>query len=114
MTSAYDPIRRFQRFKTDFRVKIFYQAEGKQRSEVVRSYECSRGGVSVYAPMELPTDCAMEVEFILPGQPDGLKLKANIRNRRGFRYGMEFTGVTKEQAKVLAAFVAHLEETAKR
>jgi len=109
MAAAFDPVRRFRRFKADFRVKMSYTVAGEQRSEVVRSYEFSQGGVSVYSPVQ-PHEEQLELEFTLPGQNEALKLRANIRNRRGFRYGMEFTGVTPQQAEALTAYAQRLEQ----
>lgn len=112
MTPAYEPVRRFRRFKSDFRVKLLFEVDGRKQSEVVRSYEFSQGGVSVYAPVA-PQEGELVLELTLPGKQDALRVKAIIRNRRGFRYGMEFAELTKEQEEVLAAYALRLEKTAK-
>ncbi len=57
---------------------------------VVRSCVMSEGGMSVYAPESLEIGTYVLVEFSLPGSSRELRLRALIRNRCGFRCGMEF------------------------
>jgi hypothetical protein len=51
----------------------------------------SEGGMSVYLPESLEIGTNVLVEFSLPGTSRELWLNALIRNRCGFRFGMEFT-----------------------
>jgi hypothetical protein len=83
-------MRRWQRFKVDVRVKVRRSEEPDTAAVVVRSYVMSEGGMSVYAPESLEIGMHVLVEFSLPGTSRELRLRALIRNRCGFRCGMEF------------------------
>jgi c-di-GMP-binding flagellar brake protein YcgR len=84
------PVRKWKRFKVDIRVRLRRWDEPEEAVTVVRSYELSEGGMSVYASESLEVGTAMQVAFSLPGTERGLRIRAVIKNRRGFRCGMEF------------------------
>lgn len=88
------PVRKWRRFKIDIRVKIRRTEEEESAVSVVRSHVISEGGMSVYATESLEIGTPVEVEFWLPGSSRELRLRALIRNRNGFRCGMEFVELT--------------------
>jgi hypothetical protein len=68
---------------------------------VLRTYELSQGGVSVYASKTLEIGTFMLVELSLPAAEKALHLRAVVRNRRGFRYGLEFVDLAAlEQSEI--------------
>jgi hypothetical protein len=83
------PVRKWQRFKIDIRVKM-WRSEKSDDVVVVRTGVMSEGGMSVYTPESLELGTTVLVEFSLPGTSRELLLPALIRNRCGFRCGMEF------------------------
>lgn len=85
--------RRWKRIKVDIRVRIRRWEEPEEAATVVRTYELSEGGMSVYASETLETGTVLLVEMTLPTAEKGLRLRAMVRNRRGFRCGMEFVGL---------------------
>jgi hypothetical protein len=102
------PVRRFRRYRTDFRVKLHFTADGQTQSITARTYEMSPGGLSVYAPTEIPSDAEVTLDLVLPGDQHSMRVGAQIRNRLGFRYGMEFQPLTKEQENRLRSFCSDL------
>ncbi len=82
--------RRWKRFKVDIRVRIRRWEEPEDALSVVRTYEMSEGGMSVYASETLEIGTFLQVVFSLPAAAKPLRLRAVVRNRRGFRCGMEF------------------------
>ena len=84
------PKRRWKRFKVDIRVRMRRWEEPEETASVVRTYELSEGGMSVYASETLEVGTVLQVEVALPGAAKPLRLRAVVRNRRGFRCGMEF------------------------
>jgi c-di-GMP-binding flagellar brake protein YcgR len=64
--------------------------EPEDAALVVRTYELSEGGMSVYASESLEIGTFMLAEFSLPGAKKALRIRAVVRNRRGFRCGLEF------------------------
>lgn len=84
------PARRWQRFPMDVRVKIRPWEKPDSAPVVARSHVMSEGGMSVYATESLEIGTHVKVEFSLPGTSQELRLRAVVRNHRGFRCGMEF------------------------
>src|SRR6266516_1139909 len=92
MSSAAD--RRFKRMKVDVRVKLWLDPAGEGSAMVVRSYEMGQGGISVYAPEHIDLGALVVVGFALGVPGKAFRFPAVVRNKRGFRYGLQFTGVS--------------------
>jgi hypothetical protein len=92
------PVRRFKRLKVDFRVKLRRWDDPEESAIVVRTFEIGEGGMSVYASESLEAGSTLALEFKLPGVDEPLKIRAAVRNRRGFRCGIEFLDLKVEQA----------------
>lgn len=82
--------RRWKRVKVDVRVKLRRWEEADNAASVMRSCELSEGGMSVYAPDGLEVGTFVMVAFSLPPDEKALRLRAVVRNRRGFRCGLQF------------------------
>jgi c-di-GMP-binding flagellar brake protein YcgR len=102
------PVRRFKRCKVDIRAKIRRLEEPEDSAVVVRTYEMSEGGMSVYAPETLEAGSLLVVEFSLPGSDELLRLESIVRNRRGFRCGMEFMDPTMTERSQIARYLGSL------
>jgi c-di-GMP-binding flagellar brake protein YcgR len=83
-------MRRWKRYKVDMRVKLRRSDEPEEAATVVRTYEMSEGGLSVYASESYEVGAQMLAVFSLPGAEAGMRLRTIVKNRRGFRCGMEF------------------------
>jgi hypothetical protein len=58
--------------------------------------------MAMYLPTELnPGDSAV-LEFTVPYSQEKLLLTAFVRNREGFRYGIEFTNLGQHERDVIA------------
>ncbi len=84
------PVRRWKRVKVDIRVRLRRWEEAENAASVMRTFELSEGGMSVYAPDGLEVGTFVMVAFSLPPEEKALRLRAVVRNRRGFRCGLEF------------------------
>jgi hypothetical protein len=89
----------------DIRVKIRRQDEPDNPVAVARSHVMSEGGMGVYAPVSLEIGTYVLVEFLLPGTSRELRLHALVRNRRGFRCGMEFVKLAAADRLVLQHYL---------
>ncbi|HVZ15535.1 MAG TPA: PilZ domain-containing protein [Terriglobales bacterium] len=92
--------RRYRRYKLDVPVRVIVHSEEKTRIIHGRGQELNEGGLAVNAGVELEVGDQVEVEFTpaYTGQP--LRARAAVRNRNGYRYGLEFlneTGSDKER-----------------
>jgi len=82
--------RKFKRIKVDIRVRMRRAEAPETESSVVRTYELSAGGMSVYAAEALALGTVVRAELSLPAVAERFEVTAVVRNRRGFRLGMEF------------------------
>lgn len=100
--------RKWKRFKVDIRVRIRRWEEPEESASVVRTYELSEGGMSVYASETLDVGTFMLAEFSLPPSPNGLRIRAVVRNRRGFRCGLEFVDLAAAERSELVRYLGSL------
>jgi PilZ domain len=82
--------RRFRRFKLDVPVRVIIQTEDCTRIVEGRGNELNEGGMAIQAGVELATDETVEIEFTPPYTSAPLRAHAQVRNRSGYRYGLEF------------------------
>jgi hypothetical protein len=59
--------------------------------------QVSETGIGLFIPANLRIRDSAEIEFSLPDSSETIKVKAIVRNRAGFRYMFEFTGLTERQ-----------------
>jgi c-di-GMP-binding flagellar brake protein YcgR len=103
------PERRWKRIKVDVRVKIRRWEEPEDGASVVRTYELSEGGMSVYASESFEIGTVMLVEFSLPNASKAMRMRAVVRNRRGFRCGMQFVEVSAAERDEIVRYLAEME-----
>jgi hypothetical protein len=82
--------RRFRRYKLDVPVRVVVQTEDKVRIIDGRGNELNEGGLAVNAGVELGVEDCVEVEFTPPYSGEPIRARAIVRNRDGYRYGLEF------------------------
>jgi hypothetical protein len=82
--------RRFRRYKLDVPVRVVVQTEDKIRIIDGRGNELNEGGLAVSAGVELALGENIEVEFTPPYSGEPIRARAVVRNRNGYRYGLEF------------------------
>ena len=106
MSSAAD--RRWKRMKVDVRVKLWLDPAGEGSAVVVRSYEMGQGGMSVYAPEQIELGALVVVGFAFSASAKALRFPAIVRNKRGFRYGLEFVDTSDAERAELARYLEPL------
>ena len=82
--------RRFRRYKLDVPVRVISQTDDKVRYVDGRGNELNEGGLAVNAFVELDLESVVEVEFTPPYSGEPIRARARVRNRDGYRYGLEF------------------------
>ncbi len=82
--------RRYRRYKLDVPVRVIVHSDEKTRIIHGRGNELNEGGLAVNAGVELEIGDEIEVEFTpaYTGQP--LRARASVKNRNGYRYGLQF------------------------
>jgi PilZ domain len=64
--------------------------------------DISEGGMAVYVPTELNVGDSAALELTVPYSQEKLLLKAFVRNREGFRYGIEFIDLGQHEREIIA------------
>jgi hypothetical protein len=87
---GYATLRQWPRYKIDVPVRLIAQRPTKVAVAHGRGRELGRGGMAVFAGIEVSIDEQVEVEFTPPyaGQP--IRVRGFVRNRNGYTYGIEF------------------------
>jgi c-di-GMP-binding flagellar brake protein YcgR len=94
--------RRWTRLKVDVRLKVFLTKDGRRSMTFGQGSDISEGGMAAYIPAELQIPDRIDLEVILPYCKAPIAITAEVRNRNGFRYGLEFLNMKAEDKEVLA------------
>jgi hypothetical protein len=91
-----DATRRWERFAVDLRLKASFKRNNMPLTVFGRGSDVSQGGMAAYIPSELTVGTTVELELSLPymtgEQP--IRIIATVRNRNGFRYGLEYLALS--------------------
>jgi len=90
-----DPIeragtRRWTRYAVSLSLRVRVPTTSGQEFMLAHGRDVSQGGMAVYVPVELEIGETIVLELIFPTLPDTLRLSAAVKNRFGFKYGVEF------------------------
>ena len=104
---SFEPVRelrKFPRFPLDLRIKVNFKVNKVNQRALVKTIEIATHGISISSPVPLPMDSQVELEILLPGTKIPLRLWAQIRNKNGTRYGVEFLSTSDAQRDEIAQF----------
>jgi len=81
--------RRWERFKLDLPLRLVVHRE---KTSIVngRGSDISEGGLLIFAGVELKEGEEIFVEFTPPYSGDPIRVRGVVRNRAGYKYGVEF------------------------
>jgi PilZ domain len=79
--------RRWRRFNVDLPVRVIVRKGGHSTVAPGRGTELSRAGMALLAVLCLEPGDSIEIEF---QTPSNLQVAGIVRNRRGYRFGLEF------------------------
>lgn len=97
--------RRWQRHKLDLPIRLILRRDGNTTSIIsARGSEVSEGGMLVFAGTELKTGDEIGVEFTPPFSSEPIRVRAVIRNRAGYKYGVEFLTISPEEKDLTERF----------
>lgn len=97
----WEEFRRYPRRDLDVRIKIAINNNGVQTFVYGRGNDIAEGGMAAYVSMEMAVGSRVKMEVQLPYSQQPLKIVATVRNRHGFRYGMEFTTVSDQDREII-------------
>ncbi len=92
------PARQHNRVTIDVSVRVFADSFVPTLG---RTQDLSSAGMSFYTPLDLALGSEVRLAFTLPMSRFHFGLKAIVRNREGFRYGVEFVALASaERAEI--------------
>jgi hypothetical protein len=89
------------RYRVDLRIKVNYIRDGQPVFAFGQGSDVSEGGMAGYIPTELDLGEIVDLEVKLPYSRQPVKIKAAVRNRNGFRYGLEYMLIQPEDREQL-------------
>jgi len=81
-------LRRYRRHKVDLRVKVTRFID--KQTLMGRGNDVSYGGMALYVAGEVTVGERLKLEFLLPYSRQNFVVESIVRNRAGFRIGVEF------------------------
>ncbi len=98
-------IRKYPRIGVDLSVRVL---PNDGRATFARAHDISCGGMALYVPLDLNLEEVIKINFELPNSRVQFVVSGVVKNRNGFRYGVEFVQLTSEQSKELERVLAIL------
>src|SRR5579872_2214264 len=83
-------LRRNPRYKLDVRVRLIIHKDNGNQVVHGRGTDISETGMAVFVPHNMSVEERAELEFTLPYSRLPQRVVVNVRNRSGYRYGVEF------------------------
>ncbi len=92
--SVYDQVRRWPRYKLEVPLRVLARKRDKIAITSGRGNELNEGGMTVFAGVELALDEEIAIEFTPPYSGEPIRVRAIVRDRQGYSYGIEFLATT--------------------
>jgi hypothetical protein len=103
------PSRRHPRLSVDVSVRVFRNGSF---ATLGRGHDISTSGMALYTPIELERNQEIQLSFVLPYSRVQFGIKAFVRNRDGFRYGIEFANLSEKELEEIERITKILAMTA--
>lgn len=91
--------RRWPRLHLDVPIRLIVHRIDKTRVIVGRGNELSEGGMALTAGVEMKPGDQAEIEFTPPYSGLPIRIRGVVRNRKGYRYGVEFLAGSDREAE---------------
>lgn len=99
--AGYAKARRWPRFAVDLSLRVRIPSSAGKEYVLAHGRDVSQGGMALYVPLEFEIGDIAELELSFPGVDAVVTLQATVRNREGFKYGVEFLQPTTEQQNII-------------
>jgi hypothetical protein len=93
--------RRWPRYKVDLRLRVLLQTNDSRGHTFGQGSDVSEGGMSAYIPSELQVGQVVGIEVVLPYSSEPVEIRAEVRNKNGFRYGLEYVLISEAHREQL-------------
>jgi hypothetical protein len=96
--------RKFQRLNIDLPIRVVVPMLDKTKIVDARGNDVSENGLAVFAGVELREGDNIFIEFTPPYSSKPVRVPATVRNRRGYKYGIEFEADSEAERKLIEQF----------
>ncbi len=96
------------RYQCDLRLEV---RAGTQKT-LARSHDVSLAGLGAYIPCDLQVGQYIDILMRVPFKQEDLMFGAIVRNRRGYRYGLEFSNLRRPHQDLLEGLCSTLSNLA--
>lgn len=100
--------RRWRRLHLDLPIRVIVHRPSKTSVIVGRGNELNEGGMALTAGVELNPGDETEIEFTPPYSGVPIRIRGVVRNRTGYRYGMEFVAEDAQESEQVDRWKAML------
>lgn len=102
------PVRRWTRYAVSLSLRVRVKTGSGYEYMLAHGRDVSQGGMAVYVPFELEIGDTVLLQLIFPVLNEPVLLSALVKNRTGFKYGVEFVNPTPLQQKTILANIHKL------
>src|SRR3954467_14165581 len=96
--------RKFARLAIDLPISVVVSMPDKTKIVSARGNDVSDNGLAVFAGIELNVGDNLFIEFTPPYSSKPVRVPATVRNRRGYKYGIEFEAESEQERKLVEQF----------
>ncbi len=82
--------RRYPRYPIDVPIKVMHLTERGSQVHLGRGTNMGRGGIEALLATELRLFERVQIDVTLPYNSQQITLEAEVRNRSGYKYGLQF------------------------
>lgn len=101
-STEYSGMRRWTRYAVSLSLRVRVPTASGQEFMLAHGRDISQGGMAVYVPVELEIGETVLLELVFPLVQEPVMVSATVKNRLGFKYGVEFIEPTAgEQETIL-------------
>ncbi len=100
---GYSQVRRWPRYKVSLSLRVLIQGPAGAEQMYGHGRDISEGGMAVYIPTYFEIGDTTTIEITFPNSTEKLSLRAVVRNREGFRYGVEFISPTEQECALISS-----------
>lgn len=101
-------LRRWTRYAVSLSLRVRIKTSSGYAYMLAHGRDVSQGGMAVYVPVELEMADTVMLELIFPMLNEPVLLSALVKNRTGFKYGVEFVNPTPLQEETILANIHKL------
>jgi hypothetical protein len=85
----------------DLRLKVVLSVKEGRNFTFGQGSDVSEGGMAAYIPADLQVGEIVQAELTLPYSTELIVIRAEVRNKNGFRYGLEYVLISSEHRDLL-------------